>query len=291
MNLDDLLKKDLVKPQFADYIDLTYQGINFHVYGILHGITGGTNLEYKKFINATIQHSKGLKLGEKSMLKMYKGLDAELEDWVQVTNKDAFYLTLKLFTNPLAMGSILKTVFKEYTQKNDRFNLNTRRLQDIGGSPYFHLIDPFLRRRYMGFPSSEDYFIENSNRRKNKSNISSIVFPDPDWRWLTYIEPYANIPFRSVHMIEHAVLQARKKNLTEVSIFIGETHNTDIAWYVNHAKLSDNLETEIEKIKIDALNLENNKFLKKLGYLGAVALSASIPIFSILLTLILTKCI
>jgi hypothetical protein len=279
MNLDELFSAELKKPKQADYIKCEYEGITFYIYGILHGITGGTNQEYVEFINNTIKHSQGLKLAEKSMLKMYKGLDGELDDWVQMTPKDTFILTLRLCTSPFAIGTIIKTTIKEKLQRKDRFNLNYRRLQDIGGSPYFHLLEPSQRRLYMGFPNPKDYFVENYNRRMNKSNLSPIVFPDRDWNWLTYIEKNVNIPYRSIHMIESAVVEAKKRNVKEVSLFIGEVHNTDIAWYVNKGQLDSRLESEIDKIKKDAR--EMNRSLKKIEYLSAAGLAAFIPIITV----------
>lgn len=276
MNLDQFLKQDLTKPEFANAIVLNYQGITFHVYGVLHGITGGTNREYVDFINHTIAHAPGLKLGEKSMLKMYKGLDGELDDWMQMTNKDTFSLTMRLFMSPPATYNIIKTTIKEKLTKYDRFDINNRQLSDLGGSPYFHLLDPILRRGYLGFPSSHDYFIQNYHRRQNTDKSSlKIIRPDPDWKWLTYIEKYVNIPYRSVHMIENAVLQAKENNATQVSLLIGETHSSDIHWYVNRAALEPHLEHEIEKIKADAHM--KNKLSRKIQYLASAGAAATIP--------------
>jgi hypothetical protein len=283
MNLDEFLTQPLVKPLYADCIDLEYEGIKFHVYGILHGITGGTNREYVSFVNNTINQATGLKLGEKSMLKMYKGLDAELDDWFQMPNKDTFLLTLKLLFYPQAVWNIIRTTIKEKIQKLDKFDINNRRMEDLGGSPYFHLLDPYLRREYLGFPTSENYFIENFNRRKNKLTIKKVVYFDPDWKWLTYIERFVNMPYRSVHMIEFAVKEAKKRNVKEVSLFIGETHHSDIAWYVNRKPLSPELEKEIEDIKEQALN--GNKYIKKLSYLLSASLAACIPAAIILMIL------
>jgi hypothetical protein len=287
MNLEEFLTQPLEKPQYADCIDLDYEGIKFHVYGVLHGITGGTNREYVSFVNDTINQAKGLKLGEKSMLKMYKGLDAELDDWFQMPNKDTFFLTLRLLFSPKASWNIIKTTIKEKTQKLDKFDINNRKIEDLGGSPYFHLLDHYLRREYLGFPNSENYFIVNFNRRKGQGSFTPIVYQDPDWKWLTYIEKFVNIPYRSVHMIEFAVKEAKKKNIKEVSLFIGETHHSDIAWYINRKPLSDELEKEIAQIKDQALN--GNKFIKKLSYLCSAALAACIPAVIILILIVNLK--
>src|SRR5579875_4140530 len=132
MNLEQFLTQPLIKPEYADCIDVEYESIKFHVYGVLHGITGGTNREYVSFVNNTIEQATGLKLGEKSMLKMYNGLDGELDDWFQMPNKDTFLLTLKLLFSPQAVWTIISTTIKEKAQKNDKFDINNRRMEDLG---------------------------------------------------------------------------------------------------------------------------------------------------------------
>ena len=54
-------------PKYLDEINFEYKGIQFHVHGVLHALTGGTNQEYVRHVNETIAQAKGLKLCEKSM--------------------------------------------------------------------------------------------------------------------------------------------------------------------------------------------------------------------------------
>lgn len=291
-------------PTRLDSINLTYKGINFHIYGILHALTGGNNQEYVQHVNDTIKESKGLKLGEKSMLKMYKGLDEEVDDWIQMPLKDVFHLTLNLVKNPFNWYKIGKTIFKEKFTKYDRFGKDgLKKIEDIGGSMAFHAIDPYVRRQLTGFPSPKEYLIQNFARRNYKTNFYAPRFPDKDWSWLTLIEPHANIPCRSIHMIETAVDIANSKNVTEVSLFIGENHNTDIHWYVNRHTpiphdpqyplpkytITEWLEKNIAQvIKVSKKYSKFNKFnhsLRKFQYLGMAALAASIPVSIFFLSL------
>ena len=221
-------------PKYLDEINFEYKGIQFHVYGVLHALTGGTNQEYVRHVNDTIAQSKGLKLCEKSMKSMYKGLDEELDDWIQMPLSDVFYLTYNLVKNPLNWLKITKSILKEKFSKEDRFAKDgVKRIEDIGGSMAFHTINPLERRQLAGFPSPKDYLVHNLARRLYKRQFNPPRFPDKDWSWLSIIEPHANIPCRSIHMIETAVEIANKRNIKEVSLFIGEIHNTDIQWYVN----------------------------------------------------------
>lgn len=236
LTLTDFFAKDIIeKPLHIDCLLIEKDGIKIKVYGVLHALTSGTNREYVNFVNDTIQKDKqkNIKiLSEKSMKKMYKGIDQEVEDWLQVPFKDVFMLSHKL----LLPHNLLKLVYmliKEKVQKNDRFSMEVKRLQDIGGSKYFHKLYPTERRIIAGFPSSNEYFKTNLKRLQNQKTWSAPVFPDKDWSWLTVIEPYTNIPMRSVHMLEYALQYAKKHNLNEIALVVGETHNSDISWYAN----------------------------------------------------------
>ena len=138
-------------PKYLDEINFEYKGIQFHVYGVLHALTGGTNQEYVRHVNDTIAQSKGLKLCEKSMKSMYKGLDEELDDWIQMPLSDVFYLTYNLVKNPLNWLKITKSILKEKFSKEDRFAKDgVKRIEDIGGSMAFHTINPLERRQLAG---------------------------------------------------------------------------------------------------------------------------------------------
>lgn len=286
-------------PKTLDSIDIEYKNIKFHIYGILHGITGGTNQIYKSAVNKTIEESKGLKLSEKSMKKMYKGIDEELEDWVQMSFHDVFWLTLQLVGNPFNWWKLNKTIIKELITKEDRFGQNgVNKIEDIGGSMAFHMIEPNERRKLVGFPSPKEYLIQNLLRKQSGTNFYAPHFADKDWSWLSVIEPFANIPCRSIHMIETAVQIANEKNIKEVSLFIGEIHNTDIQWYINRNEpvieevasifppskysIKEWLERKISSVISNTEKYsKKNKFhyyVKKMEYFLGAACGALVPI-------------
>lgn len=276
-SMSELFFSNIKKPELIDKITFRKDGIIFHVYGVLHGLTGATNKEYKAFVNHTIANATGMKLCEKSMKMMYNGLDYELDDWLQVPAKDVFLLTIKLFLSPITIYDLLKTLVKETLQKKDKFNKNNiRRIQDLGGSLYFHLLKPEERRVLVGFPTSEQYFRENMLRRKGKGTLHSFNRTDPDWRWLSHIEKNVNIPYRSVHMFERALQLAKEKNIQEVSMFVGESHNSDINWYVNNDIKDKEMLEEIKKIKKKTQLSKTGMLTAKCVYLGSSALAASI---------------
>lgn len=280
-------------PKQLDAISFMYKDINFHIYGVLHALTGGTNQEYVKNVNHTIAQAPGIKLCEKSLKKMYKGLDEELDDWIQMPMSDVFSLTFNLVKNPINWWKISTAIIKEKITKTDRFGKSgVKQAEDIGGSMAFHTLSPEERRQLAGFISPKDYLIHNFLRRIHKRKFNPPRFPDKDWQWLSIIEPFANIPCRSIHMIETAVDIAQRNNVKEASLFIGEIHNTDIAWYVNRHvpvphdpqypvsqyNMNDWLEKNIKKIlevskKYSKENKWNNT-LRKMQYLGMAGLGA-----------------
>ena len=232
----DLLADDKHElPRYLDAVHFDYKGRRCHVFGILHGLTGGTNREYKELVNRSIARAPGLRLGEMRFCSLYDGLDGELDDWMQIPPRDAFRFSVALHLTPLRIAQLLLSYCRERFAKRDRFgSTGVRRLQDIGGSAAFHSIAPDERRRLAGFPGPERYLQENLVRREGRGTMKAPVFPDKDWAWLTRVEPFANIPLRSIHMLEYAVALARKSDSADISLFVGEIHNSDMAWYAQN---------------------------------------------------------
>ncbi|MDR8093084.1 hypothetical protein KPB05_37140 [Burkholderia gladioli] len=238
INLTQLLRSGSGQfPEYLDALTFDFRGIRIHAYGVLHGLTGGTNKSYRDLVNRTIGRARGLRLGEMRFQALYDGLDGELDDWMQIPLRDAFRFSLALHLTPLRIAKLLRAFAREKRSAHDRFALSDlRRLQDIGGSPAFHAISPAERRRIAGFPEPSTYLAENIARREGKGAMTAPVFPDRDWSWLTLIEPYANIPLRSIHMLEFAAATAKILGASDVSIFVGEVHNSDMAWYASIAE-------------------------------------------------------
>lgn len=283
-----LTRNDHSLPTLLDSIDFEYVGVLVHSYGVLHALTGGTNQAYVHLVNDTISRAPGLKLGEKGMMAMYSGLDGELDDWLQVPLLDAFRFPLALLGTPVRFARVFATVIKEYITKVDRFGKSDKpELRDIGGSAAFHLISPVERRQLAGFPPSDVYLLENLLRRQGKGTLKPIQFPDPDWWWLSHVEKYVNIPCRSVHMLEFAVALARLKGVNEVSLFIGETHQSDTDWYQRfmrgHVELPGWAAVELQKIRqaaqAHALRVFERRITpRKFAYLAAMYAGIAVPV-------------
>lgn len=283
--------KGVDAPQHLDFIPIEYKGIKINVYGVLHAITGGTNKEYIDFVNETIKSASGLKMGEKSMKTMYIGLDKEVHDWLQIKSKDAFMFSFKSFINPLFLFTLTKTIIKEKLSKKSKYGLNGINIpSELSGDKRFHLLNPKERRIMSGFPLPEQYFDLNLKRRIGKEK-RKINFSDPDWSWLTYVEPYGNIPMRSIHMVEYSAEYALRSNVTEVSLFVGEIHNSDIAWFVEN-KIKNTLPKLVEKeskvIEKEVVELlEKGYKIKYLSYLFFLFLGSLSSMIVLLLMFIM----
>jgi len=154
-----------------------------------------------------------------------------MDDWTEIPLRDAFRMQWKAALTPVRLAQLRLCMWRERRTVNDRFGEGgTRRLQDIGGPAAIHALSPLERRRLAGLPAPHEYLVENCRRRAGVGDRSGPVFPDPDWRWLAMIEPELNIPLRSVFMLEFAVERARVIGASEISIFVGEIHNSDMEW-------------------------------------------------------------
>jgi hypothetical protein len=118
----------------------------------------------------------------------------------------------------------------------------------------------------------------NLLRRKGKDS-RSIVFGDSNWEWLSYAERSANIPMRSIHMVEYAVAWAHRNKQSVVSLFAGEGHNTDIQWYVscqNGQTLPEEFKEEVDQAIKKAQGAVHGPNLgDQAKYLGAATLAVS----------------
>lgn len=274
--------KNKKSPETLDCIDVNIDGIDVHVYGILHGVFGGANKEYVAAVNETIAKSKGTKYCEKSMRALYVGLDIDVNDWLVLSNKEMFKFSFNSLINPRFWYHLVQTCVSEMTSKPKFGDNGIHTLPDAASSTSFHLMPPSERRLICGFPNAEEYLRLNILRRE-KGLKKKFRFADRDWAWLEMIEPNACIPLRSIHMIESAIYHAKKHGLSEISLFVGEIHNSDIEWYATVRDDEKHWVTpykeQIQKVAFRAI--DDKKYLKKrkLGYYGLSLLAGFVSIF------------
>jgi len=269
-------------PQRIDATVVRYRGVTCHVYGVLHGLTGGTNRQYKALVEQAIEDAPGeLVFGETKFGKLYRGIQVEMDDWTEIPLRDAFRMQFKAALTPMRMFMVAAGMRRERRTEVDRFGTGgVRRLQDIGGSAAFHALSPDERRRLAGFPDPYSYLVENCRRRAGGGDRNGPVFPDPDWRWLAMIEPELNIPLRSVFMLEFAVERARVLGGSEISIFVGEIHNSDMAWLAgfDETLLDQSVLRTVNDVRSRAIELARARGRpSRLRFALAALAGASIP--------------
>ena len=302
-----LLNSNLSKPDTLDYIEFQHDGVTFRCFGILHGITGGLNFEYRNFIKQSIKSVDGIKLAEKGMRSLYPycQIDAELEDWAVLRPIDCFLMGFKLIIDPRCLWMISIDSLRELWRQSDAFVAHQRlNISDLGESPFFHYLDEHERRKIAGFCPPKQALSQDIQSLSHwysallaKQRDNTIIHPQ--WKRILLLERYMHIPARSVHMLAYATAFAKKHNHKLVNLFVGETHNTDMQYLARECnQLDKTFNTQqlktINKINTRAISMANPKnksdrikfSLNKISYLfylllgTASALSLYLAIFT-----------
>lgn len=280
---------DLQLPTVLDAITFEYRGVTVASYGTLHGLTGGTNREYVNVVNKTISLAKGIRFYERDFQRFYKGLDVDMQDWAAIPIKDAARLAASSMFPPQRLVALVAGLVREKRAKADNFgSQGIGRLQDIGGSTAYHLLEPLARRAVAGFPQPPLYLVENLRRRDGEQQIDAPVFPDARWDWMGHAEPFANLPLRSIHMVEFATEFANLKGEKNAALFVGEIHNTDMAWYANGFELASLTDAHqavvtgtINRARVMAQELHNtNRVRGQAAFQAAALCGAMVPMFA-----------
>ena len=235
--VDHILAQDA--PTTLDGMHFEYEGVRFHVYGVLHGITGGMNAEYRKVLTRTAQSSNGTLFAEKGLFALLREVKRPISlcDWAVIRPWDAIGMGLRLVLLPAAWRVCTIDVLLEALRRHDQFP-RSRRIEDLGGSPFFHLLDPWTRRRMIGFPEPDAGLQHDlmllAEPWRELWPYRPRTMSGPWNRVLQIVQRHGHIPSRSLHMLSFAAEYARSTGITEASLFVGETHNTDMAWLAKH---------------------------------------------------------
>lgn len=297
VSIEQISDQSVRPPEVLDFIEFEFDGIVFKVRGVLHGLTGGANREYIDLVNRSISSATGFVMTEKSMKTLYKGrIDKELDDWMPFRPRDAFRLGLRLYYLPSLLWMLVTEGFRERLTKKDRFETSGRTdWEQLGGSPLFHRLDPEFRRAMSGFPDSIRGIKRHLALRCGNpaDENDKAVVPGRHWRFLNKIERFSIIPLRSVHMLAYARTYAKSRGIPEVSLFVGETHNTDMQAIARHWKEFEDLSKSAEKDAfwsiVDAADRAASKgasrtiqFARYLRYIGALTAPLAIPALALM---------
>jgi len=229
--LEEILAGGYPEPEVLDAISVVYAGVTLHVYGFLHGVTGGGNRRYRALVQRTIDSSPAPVLIEKGFSRAYRGTKAELEDWAPIPLWQTLSIPGRFMMNPPALGALIGNAIGELRAEHARFATDPR-IEHLGDAPKFHLLDPFERRKICGFPDPQTYLRINLDRYFSPlAHFScAVTIPDRNWVWMQTLEPCSSIALRSIHMLEFGAAYAKAEGRSKIALLVGETHNTDIAW-------------------------------------------------------------
>jgi hypothetical protein len=194
------------------------------------------NRTYRRFVREHIRRASGLKLAEKGMKAAYHGcgIDRELEDWLVLRASDCFLMGLQLVLDLRCLRMITLDAAAEVLRSRDPFVSDPQHnASHLGESPYFHYLDPVERRELIGFPPPAQALRRDlrllcrwwSDLLPRRIRFR---FSNPKWGRILLLNRFMHIPARSLHMLHFAVACAEGRGVDEVSLFVGETHNTDM---------------------------------------------------------------
>jgi hypothetical protein len=255
-------------PPPLDCVEFRFRGTTFRVFGILHGITGGMNRTYRRFVRDHVRRTAGLKLAEKGMKAVYRGcgIDRELEDWMVLRGSDCFLLGLQLVLDPRCLRMITVDTAVELMGSRDPFVADPEHnASHLGESPYFHYLSPGERRRLIGFASpTEGLRTDLRLLRRWWSKLLprkvAFEFPNPKWERILLMSRLMHIPARSLHMLHFAAAHAESSGLDTVNVFAGETHNTDMRSLAEAEKSFRSSLDDAERRAFDAIVSRAERF-------------------------------
>ena len=253
-SIERLADRSLTVPDVLDFIEFGFRGVTFRVRGVLHGVTGGASREYIDFVKRSIQASTGFVMMEKNMSVMYGTLGAkELDDWLVLRFRDVLVLSCKFYFFPRNLfGLAWKTVIERLRRHDPFIKGGQQDFALIGGSPVFHYLDPYERRGIAGFPEPLKGLRRHLSLRAGEADtgVDKAFIPNGEWMFLNSVERQVSIPTRSLHMLIFAWSYAEKNGLKDIDLFVGETHNTDVA------AIAENLDNLSEVVGLNAAQVE-----------------------------------
>jgi hypothetical protein len=239
--IEKLADRSLKIPDLLDFITFDFRGVTFRVRGVLHGVTGGASRDYIDFVKRSIKASTGFVMVEKNMSVMYGTPNAkELDDWLVLRFRDVLVLSCKFYFIPRNLiGLVWKSVIERLRRQDPFIKGGQKDSTLIGGSPLFHHLDPMERRAIAGFPLPLKGLRRHLSLRAGEpdTGLDKAIVPHGEWTFLNSVEQQVSIPIRSLHMLFFAWSYAVEQGHKEVDLFIGETHNTDVAVIAENADI------------------------------------------------------
>lgn len=189
------------------------RSIQYHIYGLIHGLAGGDDTRYKQFVSAKIKTLEHI-LFENGLNYFYPHQSrAIIPDFMLFGILGSFSVGFKVGLQfPLLFLLLLKELLKP--------GKNNRKPAFMTCDPIYHAIDPETRRGlddYPSFPSKLQIHWEMDAWEKKKSDPSG-----------------AKVVPRSLFMASFAQGFANTRKQTLSNLVVGDLHTLEIAYFLQH---------------------------------------------------------
>lgn len=178
----------------------------------------------------------------------------ELDDWLVLRFRDVLLLSCKFYFLPRNLfGLAWKSIVERLRRRDPFIKGGQQDFTLIGGSPLFHHLDPEERRGIAGFPAPLKGLRRHLSLRAGEpdTGVDKAIVPHGEWTFLNSVERQVSIPIRSLHMLFFAWSYAVEHGHREIDLFIGETHNTDVAAIAENAdRLSEAAELNTAQVQL-----------------------------------------
>lgn len=199
-----------------DCHSLEVDGVEYHVYGVIHGWTGAGSGDYRSMIRVALAGEDNI-IYEKMLGRMYAGRGCvETPDFCVLRWWGQIALSLRMILVwPLFLLIAFKDIILELFTRHERES--TGQLDNIS----YHQLDPELRRGIDGsLPTRLQVEYEMSHWCTLKGVIDSYL-------------AFGVVP-RSAYIAEFALNWARIRGVKKLAIVVGDRHLTEVLYFLEN---------------------------------------------------------
>jgi hypothetical protein len=214
---DDTASSARVPSRFEPVVALR-GGTTFRIFGVIHGIIGGDDRAYMKFVAGGLEGAEHL-LVENGIGYYYRHPKNEwIPDFVVLgLARSAWLGFTTAWKAPLVFWDLAMELVRRRT-----------RAHDSAFDPAYHGVDPEVRRGLdleAALPARLE--VPLALERFDSHTARAVVD-----------DPVACVP-RSLFMAGYAVGAAERDGLSTVDLLVGDLHTTEIAWFLTHREYDE----------------------------------------------------
>lgn len=213
------------KPERFEPIVVERDGLRYEIYGLIHGLVGGDDKEYKSFVSQAIGKHDYL-LFENGLNYFYAHKDSStIPDFIVLGVSGSLGLGFQVgFSFIPLLYELLREIVKQLFAKPSEKSGDPLEFYDY--DTRYHSLDPETRRGLCEDPPLPSRLqIELEMAAWDQGGLFSRLW-----------NPFLIVP-RSMYMAGYAVGHAKTKGLSTVPIVVGDLHATEIQRFLEDASL------------------------------------------------------